>query len=38
MIAKLDPNDGTRQTDATRQQFEAPLRTTAYLDCPRSLC
>jgi hypothetical protein len=32
MIAKFDANYGTRQTDTARQQFEAPLRSTAYLD------
>ncbi len=38
MIAKFDANYETRQTDTARQQFEAPLRSTAYLDYSPSLC
>ena len=37
MIAKFDANYGTRQTDPARQQFEAPLWPTAYLDYSPSL-
>ena len=38
MITKFDANYGTRHRDTVRQQFEAPLRTTAYLDYSPSLC
>ena len=37
MIAEFDANYRTRETDTIRQQFEAPLRATTYLDYLPSL-
>jgi hypothetical protein len=37
MIAQFDSNHRARRAYPTRQQFEAPLGTTAHLNYPRSL-